>query len=595
MANEEYRVSHSRGPLAWRAWLLLAAAAAMLAGCPMLSPVATTAAPTTRASADLDQLCRELPDALAAGRKFLIGDRDPNGPVPVVFLNPGDTDRQVPQPPPGDANAGVGYRLLKTAYHDRPATTAAADYEWCQKNVKDFIQAELAANRKAFAAMNSLHAASRRVADDLAAAPVMPPGLRVPAAVASEDWPSYCLCELRVALLTGNLPSARDWSTELAAALAALCDLHRWDELLNENIMASLEFQAACEDLFVNTKPTAEDPYGRTMLTVFPGGSLLSTGISNFGEIERQAQAMFRCPAIYCVFLRREDLTAVPAAVFMPPDLRGAYTRMRSRLSAANQAVLDAAAAGPFERSFIVNMLYRARRANVLEPLGESLARFDRRYPSAQTWQLMDAMVYRAGLSMAGLEWGDRFDKRLMALGADLAGADPAAALESARVAQHKVYGGEKNYAGLVLSLRRALDTGKMDCIRATDMIAALCRNAGWPGFVHVRWSRGVSGHSVAGMTTFAPDGGRTINIVDGLFPGGAHTGVWPNSYYKDQRDIYAAELFGRGLDSVIWMEGYIVRGPAAGTLKRFAVPYLPGPQHTDSAKVYDVPSGDRP
>lgn len=587
MATDMHRDSRRPAPLSWRVWLL-AAAAAMLAGCPASGPLAA-GTPTTRASADLDQLCRELPDALAASRKFLIGDRDCNSPMPVVYLAPGDTDHQVPQPPPGDANAGVGFRLLKTAYHDRPATDAQADYQWCQKNVKDYVQAELAASRKASAALNPLCAAASRVAGDLAGAATLPAALHAPEAPAAKDWPSHCLREL-VAAAAGDPAAARAWSNELAAALAALCDLHRWDELLNENLLASLEFQAAGEKLYADTKPTAQDPYTRTMLTVFPGGSLLATGISNFGEIERQAHAMFRPPSAYAASLRGEDLAASPAAVFMPPDLRGAYVQVRARLSPANQALLDAAAAGAFDRSFIANMLYRTQRADVLAPLGESLARFDRRYPKAQAWQLMDAMAYRAGLGMAGLEWGDRFDKRLMAMAGELKAASPAAALEAARAAQYKVYGGEKNYTGLVLSLRLALDTGKMDCIRATDMIAALCRNAGWPGFVHVRWSRGVSGHSVAGMATFGADGRRTLDIVDGLFPAGTHKGVWPDSYYKDQRDIYAAELFGRGLDSVIWMEGYMVRGPAAGTLQRFAVPYLPGPQHTDIAKVYDAP-----
>jgi len=35
-------------------------------------------------------------------------------------------------------------------------------------------------------------------------------------------------------------------------------------------------------------------------------------------------------------------------------------------------------------------------------------------------------------------------------------------------------------------------------------------------------------------------------------------------------------ELYVRGLDNYVWAEGYIIRGPNAGTLVTACVPYLP-------------------
>ena len=36
----------------------------------------------------------------------------------------------------------------------------------------------------------------------------------------------------------------------------------------------------------------------------------------------------------------------------------------------------------------------------------------------------------------------------------------------------------------------------------------------------------------------------------------------------------YAMELYVRGLDSYVWLQGYIVRGPNAGWLTTAAIPY---------------------
>ena len=36
----------------------------------------------------------------------------------------------------------------------------------------------------------------------------------------------------------------------------------------------------------------------------------------------------------------------------------------------------------------------------------------------------------------------------------------------------------------------------------------------------------------------------------------------------------YAVELYVRGLDNYLWAEGYIVRGPNAGTLTTARIPY---------------------
>jgi hypothetical protein len=45
-----------------------------------------------------------------------------------------------------------------------------------------------------------------------------------------------------------------------------------------------------------------------------------------------------------------------------------------------------------------------------------------------------------------------------------------------------------------------------------------------------------------------------------------------------------------RGLDNYVWAEGYIVRGPNAGTLARAPVPYLPQREKKSVQTVFAGP-----
>src|SRR3712207_6852879 len=69
----------------------------------------------------------------------------------------------------------------------------------------------------------------------------------------------------------------------------------------------------------------------------------------------------------------------------------------------------------------------------------------------------------------------------------------------------------------------------------------------------------------------------------------------WSSGVCSSDLNPYCYELYVRGLDSYVWSEGYIARGPRAGTLTTAAVPYLPGrdaaaPAAPASRKVYDGP-----
>ncbi|RPI60490.1 MAG: hypothetical protein EHM48_07155, partial [Planctomycetaceae bacterium] len=407
----------------------------------------------------------DLPDALKASREFLQGNRDPNGPSCATMPAVGSTDKGLAKPPPGDAAGGLGQRLLRVSYTDRETKSPAEDYVYLQKTIRPFMQKIFDSNAKMQITFESLYERADRLGKWFDRQKDFPTGLLPLGLKEGTNWPDYCVYRLDQAISRKDLPACRQWSAETAAAMFGLLDLHRWTGLLSKNYLDSLELMTQSEGLFADFKETSDD-YMIHSISRFPGGSSIVAGVNNFYEVQHQGEGFFRKPDEFAKLIEQSRSRPQPAAaVCLPPDIRPAFAKLRERLSPANQAVWDLAASQPFERSFIVNMLHRIGQAGALDQVGVSMERFDKRFPKGgRVDQLMDVLVYRSSLVTAGLEWGDRFDKRLMQAGGEITAAKAADALEQARKFQYGLYGGSQNYTPLVLTLRKALDTGKMDC-----------------------------------------------------------------------------------------------------------------------------------
>jgi hypothetical protein len=154
---------------------------------------------------------------------------------------------------------------------------------------------------------------------------------------------------------------------------------------------------------------------------------------------------------------------------------------------------------------------------------------------------------------------------------------------------------------GTTFTLNDALQQKKLDCVRATDMIGAVFRNAGRPRFGNVRWCGGTYAHSVAAFLTVGDDDKPRTLLADALDPKDQPE-LWPACYFKGHAwppglesaaggaKPYSAELYVRGLDSYLWAEGYIIRGPQAGTLTVAKIPYFPRRQEQSSQHVFEGP-----
>ena len=515
-------------------------------------------------------LVADLPGLVAESKLVLMGARKPGSSSVADCYAHADGAVQKVQDlmfkPIRDAGLGVRLTSMYIGNGER-GKTPLADLAWHRSTLKPFLEREGAPVPALLARAASAAARAAQIAVGPA-----PAGLTAPS---GRSLPEAALA----AWLAGGAESAPA-GRELAAATAHLHDLLRWQGALIANHLAQLAFMERGESVFtLMDQPYAGKYNPDSHLGRFPGGHLSFYFNQHYLEVERQAEDLFRpWPAL--------PPAAEGAAAHLPPAVRVAFTTLRGRLGKANQATWDACAALPFERSYLAAQLGRAVVVNKVDALALVLARMDKAQPKASAADLMDVLMLR-GDNFAGMEWGDRFQKPALDAIA-VAKGGPADVLVQAHAFTNALYQKGK-YTGLVLTLRDACATGNMDCIRSTDLMAAAYRNAGRGGFLNIRIARGNNGHTIGAVDAGTP-AKPNIVIADALVKGGINTKGWPQWYFTGEKDAYSVELCGRGLNGYVLLEGYLIRGPNAGTLVRVPVPWLAGRERGGEAKVYKGP-----
>jgi hypothetical protein len=525
-------------------------------------------------------------------RAILLGSRDLKLSSCVNQPKPGDADaRRLPNL--ADYDGGPGTKLALLLYLDRQnCKFPMDDYAWHQGRLRMYLRNQVTENQRALAETAALADRAASFADALGDGSTWPADLTPLLPGSRENWLGYCLASLNDAIVARNLDGARRWATELAGAAFALNDLHLWLEFLSENYLSSLDFQEKCASLFAETTQTGE-PYDReTDISRFPAGLVTMHGVSNFYELEHQAERFFTMPADRSAEIAT-DAHLTPTSIWMPPAARENYVKIEGMLSAGNRKNWRAAARTPYEHSYLVNMLYRAGQSGAIDSVTDAVRRFDAIHPEASMGELLGVLMYR-GHSFAGLDWADRFQPQLVEAAKRLSGSDAEAFLQACRLTYQ--FDQSDTYA-VTFTLRDALESKRLDCVRATDMIGAIFRDSGRPRFGHVRWSSGIRGHSVAAYVG-TENGKSKVLLADGLNPP-EQPEVWPDAYFHGHAwpavvgkypNPYAVELYVRGLDNYIWAEGYIVRGANAGTLMKAGIPYASHRANAETKKVYEGP-----
>jgi hypothetical protein len=513
----------------------------------------------------------------------------------VAVTRSGDIQGTMPQKL-GDVDGGPGTRLATLYCLDREHfKTAAEDFAWHQGRLRTFLENRLVLNRPAAELAHELTEKTRQFYEATAACTAWPDGLAAVGFTDKTNWPGYCLAELDRAVRQKDLAALKRWAGELASAAFSLDDLHRWLHFLAKNHLKALEFQGLCQTLFGLVDAQGKEYQPDQTISMLPAGILSANGVGNYYEIERQAERLFSMsPERLDALLHDECLT--PGSLWVLPGLRSCFLRVQESLSSENRRTWEEAAQTPYEHAYLMNMLFRTMSADMTDELRAALQKFDAIHPRASVGELMSALMYR-GHSFAGLEWDDRYQPQLLGAASGIGAAETdAQALRAACRWTHDFYQAPATY-GPTLTLRDALQQKTLDCVRATDMIGAIFRDAGRTRFGHVRWCGEAVGHSVAAYLGFENGKTKTL-LADGLMPGD-RLEVWPECYFRAHAwppgmetnpSPYAMELYVRGLDNYVWAEGYIARGPNAGWLITAAIPYSTNRREEATRKVFEGP-----
>jgi hypothetical protein len=331
-------------------------------------------------------------------------------------------------------------------------------------------------------------------------------------------------------------------------------------------------------------------------MSMLPAGLVTLHGVDNFMEVERQAERIYTMPEDRVLVLTT-DSHLTPDSIWVRPTLREPFLKLTAALSEHGRKLLIDAVRQPFDHTYVMNMLFRAVKSNTVAELVEAVARFDRLNPQATTAQLMGNLMYR-GHSFAGIEWADRYQPELIEAAKQMTGTDEEVLLQACKWTnqfynEHAIY-------GPTFTLRDSLVNNKLDCIRATDMIGAIFRNSGRTRFGHVRCCTESYAHSVAAYLSVEGNHPKTF-VADGLNPKDKIE-TYPDAYFhghewppgmEDNPTPYSVELYARGLDNYIWAEGYVIRGPNAGTHSSAAIPYLRYREKASTRKIFDGPYPD--
>lgn len=433
--------------------------------------------------------------------------------------------------------------------------SATADYAWHQSRLVTHLENQSALHAAALNGADRFFQQTARLVERLEGLEPSSNGAWPEDLVAAlppadaDTWPGLCLARLSSAIERRDLAGARRWAHELSGAAWRIVDLHRWTVFLSENHLEALRFQRLCRGCF-EAADRQGTPYvvGATPSSL-PAGMLTLHGRDNYLEVERQAEQVFAVSKELLAALQTEQPVAGPA-LLVPPALRPTFLAYVAALGEPNRSMLVQATRTPYETSFLFNSLFRAMQAGTADQQCEVLRRFDRITPRASLERLMGVFVYR-GHFFAGFDWSDRYADTLHAEPLTAPTASDAEAFRAACIEARDAFAARSSY-GPTLTLRQSLESGVIDCVRATDMALTRYRNDGRSGVGHVRWLTGGAGHTVPVLLSTS-DGRRPL-LLDPLLDD-PQPEVWPDAYIAGatwpevlagQPPLQGAELYVR-------------------------------------------------
>ncbi len=343
---------------------------------PLLSAAETASSGRLGDHNPLIELSSLVQQSLKLSRPLLLGSRDPNGPSCIQISHTGDVKGVMPENR-GDLDGGPGTSLAVLYFYDRQGIKSPLeDFKWHQTRLRTYLENNLTLAASAEELARESAEKASKFLDAANSWSAVPTDVTAIGFTRQDDWPSYCMVAIDKAIDEKDLAATKYWATELAAATFWLDDLMRWRHFLYENLLAALDFQAQCESLFVAAEREGLDYKPESTMSQFPAGVLGLNGKGNFYEVERQAEQLFSMPADR-LFAIEQSKQLRPSALWVPPTAREMFLQLRSVLSADSQITWDLAARTPYQHGYLVNLLFRARTAELVDDLATVLKKFD--------------------------------------------------------------------------------------------------------------------------------------------------------------------------------------------------------------------------
>src|SRR5439155_2403429 len=125
----------------------------------------------------------------------------------------------------------------------------------------------------------------------------------------------------------------------------------------------------------------------KSNISEYPAGLISLHGISNYVEVEHQAEQLFSTPMEQRI-QAASDRHLTSGSLWVAPEQRQTYLKLQAALSPDNQQTLNLGAHTPYEHSYLVNILFRTTKAHKIDDLCTVLKKFDSLHPRARVGEL---------------------------------------------------------------------------------------------------------------------------------------------------------------------------------------------------------------
>ena len=402
-----------------------------------------------------------------------------------------------------------------------------------------------------------------------------------PLAVKDNEF-CYSLNNLFKSATAGDKKATEKWAIETYGACFRLHDTLLWIDIITE-------WEADLVTVFKGFKPCfkftndylAKNDRGLSwknfMFGRCPGANTIMTLINHDALMtEYLLTDFFVISKLEKEILEKETPNQQIAPVII--SCRDVFGKIEKSLPKKTQLVFSKIPCIPFESSALNSNLWRYKEEKQVDNLINSLKRYSSNYKVSTINGLMEVLSIAQGAWNSSASAEDRYRPEIIDAAKVVKGT-PEEAILTAHQQGRKYY--VNGYRGSILNLHDAIKAKQYDCIRGSQLIAAIFANSGYCGVNPVRWGLGniqakaigLRGHTFTTLETNGSD-----RCFDSLRGPGLKTSFEKTKTptQKNNGKVYPSTLFfEKGCRSLMGFTASEIRFPQ-GPFKTisFRIPY---------------------